>query len=435
MKIAEKIIIISILLIMTAGTLAAGPKPYSPSDGARLWIGDPVVVFAWASKFGSYGYYLEFDDDNNWAQNLGGFEVQDTFFDLGDYVDQDTWDGLMFNLYWRVRAIQFDGSYGEPGEAFHFSKTVWDPPETWKPVPGELLRPWSQPMTFSWDPYPDGVAYDMQFSDTIEFSNVLGEFTWNQPYFNLTPYISPSDWHYAHFGLFWRVAGTDKYGNESPFGPGAGFSKLGYRRVLCYGDSITGGYGSSTFDPDIDEGFAGYPPLLEEKLLKVDPLCSVTSKWFSGGKAEDGDNAFYGVLHAKCPGVIVMMFGTVDNIDPSNCEDGDCRVVEHLVNIVDVCREYAMVPVVCTVIPYNPAGGHEKFPDVSVIQDPLDELNVEIRQTCEEKNIAMADLDQAMRDNAPDGDLSRLYHDWAHPNDDGYAILAKAVFDVVKNKW
>ena len=435
MKLLVKLFVLLLIMSSLTTIYAAGPRPYSPADGARLWIGDPVVVFAWASTFGSYGYYLEFDDDNDWSESLGGFEIADTYFDLGDYLSQDEWDGLMFNLYWRVRAILFDGSYGEPGTAFHFSKTVWDPPETWQPLPEQLLKPWSQPVTFTWETYPEGVSYDMQFASNIEFTQTLGEFTWNQPNFNLTPYISPTDWHYAYFGLFWRVAGTDRYGNQSPFGPGAGFSKLGYRRVLCYGDSITGGFGSSTFDPDVDEGFAGYPPILQEKLLKIDPLCSVTSKWFSGGKAEDGDNSLYDVLHTKCPGVIVMMFGTVDNIDPSNCEDGDCRVVEHLINIVDVCRELAIVPVICTVIPYNPDGGHPKFPDVSVIQYPLDELNIAIREICDTKNIAIVDLDQAMRDNAPDEGLAELYSDWAHPNDEGYAIIAKAVFDTVKNKW
>ncbi len=431
MKKALILTVVFALTLISRRTLAAGPEPFFPPDDARLWTGDPIPYFSWSDEFGAFGYYLEFDDDNDWSQSLGGLETEDNYFDLGAFITQSEWDPLVFNLYWRVRAIHFDGGLGNPGPAFHFSKTTADPPEPWTPLHGTILKPWSQPVTFTWSRYPNEHWYELEFAAELEFNQPLGRLPWGQPNLNMINYISPVEWRYLGFSLFWRVSGEDKFGNKSPFGPVAGFSKLGYRRVMCFGDSITGGYGSSTFD----SGFGGYPPLLEERLHNVDEKSSITSYWFSGGKAEDGAFNCLDALAFTASGAMVVMFGTVDIIDPGGCEEGQCRTLERLQQIVDYCREYAVATVVCTVIPYNPAGGHPKYPDVTVIQSLLDEINEDIRNWCAEERIAMVDLDQVMRDRAPDGDLTQLYFDWAHPNDYGYQIMADAIFPVLTSNW
>ena len=431
MRLIRSIFVIAAIVAICLPAVAKGPTPFSPSNEARLWTGDAVPIFTWSYEFGNYGYYLEFDDYNDWNPPLGGFFVDSNSFDLSEYITQQDWDPLVFNIYWRVRTVLFGGNLTSPGPTFHFSKTTAEPPEPWQPLNGQILRPWSQPVTFTWDPYPNGEIYYLQFASDIEFRTPLGEITWNQPYLSMLNFISPQDWHYLGFSLFWRVSAGDHWGNISPWGSASGFIKLGYRRVMCLGDSITGGYGSSTFD----DGFGGYPPLLAEKLVNWDEESSVTAYWFSGGKAEDGSMQIFDALATTFSGAMIVMFGTVDIIDPSNCENGDCRTLERLQEIVEVCREYAIAPIICTVIPYNPDGGHPKYPDPSVIQSELDQLNTDIRQWCASENVCMADLDQIMRDNAPDGDLGQLYFDWAHPNDLGYQIIADGLRPVVTSRW
>jgi lysophospholipase L1-like esterase len=425
------LVITSVLIIWPQVCLAEGPIPLTPPDDARLWIGDPVPSFSWTDKFGSYSYYLEFDDSGDWATPIGGFELPGTEFDLAPYLTQREWDPLVFNLHWRVRGIYFGGVLGEPGPSFHFSKTTAEPPETWEPVHGAVIQPWSYPATFGWSPYPNGAKYFMQFGGTIEMVEPFGEFAWDQTFINLGHFISPEEWHYIYFGFFWRMSAQDSFGNKSPWGPAAGVYKLGYRRVVCYGDSITGGYGASNFET----GFGGYPPILKDSLQEHDGLSSVTTKWYSGGKAEDGSFNIESDLTETLGGVIIVMFGTVDIIDPAGCENGDCKTLERLQEIVSVCDDNGVTPIICTVIPYNPAGGHPKVPDVTVIQAQLDEVNQDIRDWCETESIAMADLDQAMINNAPGGDLTQLYFDWAHPNDSGYWIMAEALDPVVSSAW
>lgn len=429
--ISNRIVLIAILICLICRTATAeGPIPLTPPDDSRFWTGDPVPAFSWTDKFGAFSYFLEFDDTGDWLTPIGGFELDGTGFDLQPYLTQAKWDPLVFHLFWRVRGFYYGHTLGEPGPAFYFSKTTADPPEPMEPLDGTILSPWSYPVNFGWSTYPEAKHYWMRFGDDIEMSEPFGAFEWESTFLSLDRFISPWDYHYIYFQLFWQVSAEDMHLNRSPWGPSAGVVKLGYRRVMCYGDSITGGFGASDFD---EETFGGYPVILGDALKYYDGSSSVTARWYPGGKAQEGAFNIVDDLKKTFGGIVIMMFGTVDIINPAGCVDGDCRTVQRLGEIVDVCGSFGVAPIVCTVIPYNPAG--EKFPDVPAIQAMLDDLNDSIRSWCQAEGVVMADLDQAMRDAAPNGDLAQLYFDWAHPNDTGYRVMADSLEPVVAQAW
>jgi len=242
-------------------------------------------------------------------------------------------------------------------------------------------------------------------------------------------FMTWDEWVATGGGFFFRVCGVDRDGFEGPWSFTRLFTKTAPNRILVYGDSIAGGYGSSEWDdyePDLPWGFnlAGCALDLDDMLRgRYWPEAYVVLDWISGGQTWEGLDWVHNALTYWGPEYLVYAFGIVDIVDPAGCLEEPCRTLSNLREIGAAAFEYNCTPICCTILPPNP-NGH-----FASAYDGVKEMNKEIRDMIEEnEGFYLADLYYAIYRG---GGFAQMFFDSLHPNDTGHMRLAGELFDVL----
>jgi lysophospholipase L1-like esterase len=412
-------------------TVASAPVIVSPGNDARFLPAEPMPVFEWYSLTPVYRFAIEFSGDPYFEDSLGVYELEDIILDFNLAGDQAVWDSMIGTWYWRVWGLE-NGWIPTPATpAYSFSKTVCEPPKLVSPPNATHYPDISQMPVFEWEPLPHSPdEYHIQFvySDhTFPAGDVYIESA--VPWFSFESVgITEELWNSFYGKLSWRIAGLDSYGNHGGFSEVFWFNKISSLNYMAYGDSVTGGWGSS----DFETGFGGYPRQLRDMLRarysdSIQVFCEKNRSWFSGSHAYTGSANIAAAMEHFGPQHVTIMLGIVDIVDPGapGCDNFDCRTIEHLTFIIDTIREYGGFPYLASLPPINPDAPR------AFLQYAVDELNVDIRNLAHTKNVPLADLDQAFLDAPlplPDYYSYDMYNDipdWAHFNDSGYLLIAE----------
>ncbi len=404
---------------------AAKPEIFSPGIDARFGCNDLPPIFAWQSLDSISQYCLEFARDPDFIDPLGTFITSRTIIDFTNTKDRIQWEGVIGTFYWRVSGIEQNEVTTPFSDVFYFSKTTIEKPNILTPEDQTFFDQAASLPEFSWNSVDHSSRYHVQFAlKPHDFPDGLEYLVVSDTRFNLQDIgITQDMWNQFYGRLFWRVAAVDQYGNHGSFGLSKSFFKVQHNRYVAYGDSITGGYGSAAFG----SGYSGYPPYLQDMLRDryqsaIQVLCQENISWFPGGHAYTGDFMAENAMEYHAPVFVLIMFGTVDALDSGapGCDDHDCHTIEHLENIIETVRTYQATPMLATLPPVNPASIHWQ------IQDRIDSINHDIRILAAEKNVQIADMEEAFY-NAP-LELPSYYYegtDWAHFNDLGYELMAR----------
>ncbi len=414
-----------------AKTVASAPIIVSPDNDARFLPGEPMPVLEWYSSVPMYRFAIEFAADPSFEESFGVYELEDLVLDFNLAGEQSAWDPIIDTFYWRVWGLENGWIPTPETQTYSFSKTVCEPPQLITPPNRTHYPNFAELPFFEWEPpvhNPD--EYHIQFAWSDSRLPAGGSYiTSDVPWFSFESVgITEDVWNSFYGKLSWRVASLDKYGNHGGFSDVFWFYKISYDNYMAYGDSVTGGWGSS----DFETGFGGYPRQLRNMLRarysdSIQVFCEKDRSWFSGSHAYTGSANIAMAMEHFGPRHVMVMLGIVDIVDPGapGCDNFDCYTIEHLTFIIDTIREYGGVPYIAALPPINPDAPR------AFLQYKVDELNVDIRNLAATKNVPLADLDQAFN-NAPlplpeyySYDTYNDIPDWAHFNDLGYQLIAE----------
>ncbi|MBN1356849.1 SGNH/GDSL hydrolase family protein [bacterium] len=395
----------------------------TPGKDARFGIGDPMPVLTWSSLETAVCYAIEFAEDIEFETSYGWFRIPGTVLDFST-GDPEAWNAIVNTFFWRVWGLEVNDVPGPHSESFYFSKTTLDKPSPTSPANHTRLPSESVVPVLNWEPVDGAVEYHVQliYGDAV-FPDGLEYFTFSDTHFDFSEYgITQQIWNDFYGQLKWRVAAVGDDGHHGSFSIPFEFSKIANYRYMAYGDSITGGYGSDTWG----SGFAGYPPILQRTLRsrygdRINVVCEAERSWFPGGHAYTGDWEMEQALKYHGPSVTLILFGTVDAIDPGapGCDNFDCHVKEHLYNMIQQSRAFYAEPLIATLPPVNPES------ERAYVQGDIDLLNLDIRDLAQETGVVLADLESAFY-NAPLQLPEYFYNgDWAHFNEMGYLLMAE----------
>ena len=188
-------------------------------------------------------------------------------------------------------------------------------------------------------------------------------------------------------------------------------------RYFGYGDSITAGDGSSDGQ--------GYALKLQSLLAPHFGYAEVVKFGRSGTNSAQGLERIRTWLRTYSPSYVMILYGTNDWQDQTCQNKGPsaCFTIDSLDGMIDVARNYDVLPVLGTIIPVNPAmapPGRQQW---------IDEMNVAIKALAQRRAVDLADVNAEMK--AGSASLASLYFDDVHPNDAGYQVLAQGWFKAI----
>ena len=186
---------------------------------------------------------------------------------------------------------------------------------------------------------------------------------------------------------------------------------------LAFGDSITGGEGSSDGD--------GYASRLEQKLRAHFGRADVLKDGQSATRSNRGADRLPASLSAR-PAYTLIHYGTND-WNMGECKSQiPCFTIDSLRSMVRAVRGRGGLPILATLIPGNP---------IVLQQQPgrnmwVAVINARIRDMAREENVVVADMEPAFF-RTTNMEYGVLYVDHIHPNDDGYEVMARTFFDAI----
>jgi lysophospholipase L1-like esterase len=237
----------------------------------------------------------------------------------------------------------------------------------------------------------------------------------------------------ARWGLTFVLAGmlAGCGGGGSTTGPSSfNFAQNDPHGVTAYGDSITVGElgeqrrSLSLGRPGRVLGLVtsnNYPALLQEMLQGRDPAWHVSNRGVSGELTRDGLARLAGVLAADRPGYVLIMEGTNDadrGTDPA-------IIVANLDAMVGQAKANNTLPIIGTIPPI--------FRNDPGAQSVVARANDQIRSLAQSRKITLAEIFNGMNDRSLFGtEPPQGSGDPLHPNDRGYAVMARIWFDAVQ---
>ncbi len=186
---------------------------------------------------------------------------------------------------------------------------------------------------------------------------------------------------------------------------------------LAFGDSITGGEGSS------DGG--GYASRLEGKLRAHFGGATIVRDGLTATRSNRGADRLPASLAIR-PAYTLIHYGTND-WNMGECRSHiPCYTIDSLRSMVRAVRGRQGLPILATLIPGNPivaAQQPERNMWVAVI-------DARIRDLAREENVVVADMEAAFL-HTTNNEYGVLYTDHVHPNDAGYEVMAEAFFQAI----
>jgi lysophospholipase L1-like esterase len=181
-------------------------------------------------------------------------------------------------------------------------------------------------------------------------------------------------------------------------------SKHNEIKVVCLGDSLTNGYGST--------GDKTYPYYLNQLM----PDTRVLNKGINGQTTDQIKSRFYDDVLLNHPNFVIIIAGTNDffiNV-PVNI------IEQHLNEMYSLALENGITPVLCTIPPSK----------AFTKPDQVLELNNWIRNKAMQKHLPFVDLYYALDDPSKSGTLNPEYDsgDGTHPNNEGYKLMANEIY-------
>ena len=186
---------------------------------------------------------------------------------------------------------------------------------------------------------------------------------------------------------------------------------------LAFGDSITGGEGSSDGD--------GYASRLQRKLEAHLGRATVVKDGLTATRSNRGADRLPRSLNVR-PAYTLIHYGTND-WNMGECKSRiPCFTIDSLRSMVRAVRSRQGLPILATLIPGNPivaAQQPERNMWVAVI-------DARIRDMARDENVVVADMEAAFL-HAPNFEYGVHYTDHVHPNDAGYEVMAEAFFQAI----
>ncbi len=395
-------------------TKLKAPHLYNPVNRARFRREDPIPEFQWEDlgEDNINGYIFQIGITKDFTEeNSTKISTNHPFLFLNDYIDKEDWEILNIALYWRVCGINKNGIEGPWSQIWKLSKSTYAKLTNLFPGDQTHLGPEEPPPILFWDGDINTIGYEIQFGNNYQFDEIYATIELDEPRFDFNKYITYEDWQWVGFTFYWRVSAIYKNEVDGPWSDAVMFSKAGKNIIVTYGDSITDG-------KCVDNGYVNFlAPLLNDLFDRF----VILNYGIPGAKSLDGEENMLKMLEEAVPNYILIMFGTNDSVDRGNCDPPfDCRVDEHLTNMVNMAREWRAIPIISTIIPVNPEGKY------AGAQPFIDFWNQKILQLPQILNITVVDNAQAFYDY---GNLPELFCDWGHPNDLGYQIMAQTFYD------
>jgi len=185
---------------------------------------------------------------------------------------------------------------------------------------------------------------------------------------------------------------------------------------MAFGDSITLGDGSSDRE--------GYRGPLEAELQGFFGRAEVLNQGIEGTRSDRGADRLVGALGAVRPAHTLIVYGTNDWNDYHCKQSLPCFTVDSLRAMLRSCRAAQSLPFLATIIPANPADPRTDERRNNWVH-AIDAL---IRPMAAEEGAVIVDLEAAF---LAEGALPPLFSDHVHPNDRGYAIMAREFFKAI----
>ena len=192
-------------------------------------------------------------------------------------------------------------------------------------------------------------------------------------------------------------------------------------RYMAFGDSITVGDGSS-------DG-RGYLPELEDLLRQHFGAGQLVNEGVDGTRTDGGAARIGASLARQQPAYTLIHYGTNDWNKCKSPEVCNPQSAEYLRSMVQQVKAAGGLPVLATVIPVNVGFNENTPPQRNEYVESLDRL---VRDVAAQEGALMVDLEAAFY-KAAGNDLSQLFYDHVHPNDEGYQIMADEFFRAISS--
>ncbi len=392
----------------------------SPYDGTRYTTGDRLPDFEWSVIEGIEYYEMEFALDADFSEPLPRVILYTNYLDLS-ITESSAWDAYVGMLYWRVAGVDSSDVHGPWSEPVWFSKTTLDPPDVTFPDAESNFASQSDPIDFTWVDDDDAGSWELQLSMTDDFMDPFDPIPCEDPSLLLSTMVEPEVWWTVYGTFYWRVAAVTDNGIPGPWCAPRRFTKIGRHRFLAWGDSITAG-------ECVDNGYCDMIlPELRDRFADA----VIVNRAVPGTKSAYGAANIEEEIRETCPEFALILFGDNDTVDPGNCvPPNDCRVDDHVQEMIDICQEYNTTPIVSTVLPINPIS---RF---AYRQESASEWSQAIRNVVGANGAVLADQEEYFfaYPNMPAlycyyGDPD--YIDWVHPNETGYQIMINCYIDAI----
>ncbi len=393
---------------------------FSPFDGTRYTTGDRLPDFEWSVIEGIEHYEMEFALDEDFSEPLPRVILYTNYLDLS-ITESSAWDAYVGMLYWRIAGVDSADVHGPWSDPVWFSKTTLDPPDVTFPAEEANFASQSDPIDFTWIDDDDAGSWQLQLSMTNDFVDPFDPIPCENPSLLLSTMVEPEVWWTVYGTFYWRVAAVTGDGIPGPWCAPRRFTKIGRHRFLAWGDSITEG----------ECVYNGYCDMILPDLRDRFADAVIVNKGKGGEKSRYGALNMEDVIRETCPEFALILFGDNDTVDPGNCVPPyDCRVDDHIQQMIDICQEYNTTPIVSTVLPINPIS---HFADR---QEVASEWSQAIRNVVGANGAFLADQEEYFfaYPNMPAlycfyGDPD--YIDWVHPNETGYQIMINCYIDAI----
>jgi len=174
--------------------------------------------------------------------------------------------------------------------------------------------------------------------------------------------------------------------------------------IICFGDSITFGYGSTT---------GGYPPKLGQLLQEHGKPAQLINLGIPGERSPEGATRLAEILKASHADIMLIMEGTNDvrkGLSVSTTQ-------RSLDDIIKQAKEAGIVPIVATLTPSNQGRSPTLIPD---------RWNPMIKSLAAENKVLLSDHYEKIQK-----DWTNSTADGIHPNDNGYTRIAQIWYDTI----
>jgi lysophospholipase L1-like esterase len=194
---------------------------------------------------------------------------------------------------------------------------------------------------------------------------------------------------------------------------------LPFRRILCFGDSITSGATSRTLDGLTSLAIVeGYVSKLRRRLTReYGGGFELINSGASAEDTSDGLRRLDSELHRYRPDLVLLLEGVIDVNNPYPNLN---QARDNLSKMMKMTLREGAACIIGTYVPLNKQGFRVRG------AKNVTELNRVIRVEAAKQSVSVADHEEASEQN-----MSLQGPDGLHPNDDGYRLMADTWFQAI----